>query len=590
MALVPDQKFSTFDNGGDLQVGDIIVGLRNGLNTRFNYTGQLPLGFIVPISQGGTDANNVVDARSNLGLGTMAIQNANAVAITGGSADLQSGSVVDAPVLSTDLVNKAYADSIASGFTFINPVNAASTANFNSTYNNGSSGVGATLTATSNGAFSLDGQSGVLNNRYLIKNQTNTFENGIYALTQVGDGSNPAILTRATDFDTPSEIQPGDLVPVLAGTTNGGTMWLQFATVNTVGSDPITFTQFTPSFNNIVTINGTQTITGTKTFSAATSYTDQINVDNINLNGNTISTTNTNGNLNILPDGTGNVGIGNSSFTPNSKLEVRSTSSGAATSVFRLTNNASALNTEVQLALQPNTSSTRAALITSTQTILGNYADLKFYVVNASDPVLAMSIAVSRAITMYNGLTIAGGSLTLGATQAVNQILTDTTMSGAANTNMYTGLAIKTYVDNQLATNEITDWVAYTPTFTGFGTVSNVEVWSRRVGDTLEIRGIFVSGASTAVEARMTLGFNGTNANVTSSNTKIPSISLCGYGCTNANAAAQYTILIEQNIGYITFGLQSSGNAGLTKKTGSALLLSTNGLSFFCSIPIDTWP
>lgn len=171
-----------------------------------------------------------------------------------------------APVSPNDVVNKAYADSIASGFTFINPVNAASTANFNSTYSNGSSGVGATLTATSNGAFSLDGQAGVLNNSYLIKDQTNTFENGIYILTQVGDGSTPAILTRATYFDQPSEIQPGDLVPVLAGTVNGGTLWLQTATVTTVGTSPITFIAFLPAFSNIVTISGNQTITGDKTF------------------------------------------------------------------------------------------------------------------------------------------------------------------------------------------------------------------------------------------------------------------------------------------------------------------------------------
>jgi hypothetical protein len=85
MALVPDQKFSTFENGGDLIVGDIIVGLRDGLNTRFTYTGTLPPGVIVPIANGGTGATTASGARTNLGLGTIAVQDANAVAITGGT-------------------------------------------------------------------------------------------------------------------------------------------------------------------------------------------------------------------------------------------------------------------------------------------------------------------------------------------------------------------------------------------------------------------------------------------------------------------------------------------------------------------------
>lgn len=85
MALVPDQKFSTFQDGGDLVVGDIIVGLRDGLNTRFDFTGELPPGVIVPITQGGTGATTAAQARINLGLGTIAVQDANAVAITGGS-------------------------------------------------------------------------------------------------------------------------------------------------------------------------------------------------------------------------------------------------------------------------------------------------------------------------------------------------------------------------------------------------------------------------------------------------------------------------------------------------------------------------
>ncbi len=100
MALVPDQKFSTFNNGGDLVVGDIIVGLRGGLNTRFNYTGELPPGVIVPISNGGTGATTAATARTNLGLGTMAVQNASAVAITGGTLDAVtlSNSLLGTPV------------------------------------------------------------------------------------------------------------------------------------------------------------------------------------------------------------------------------------------------------------------------------------------------------------------------------------------------------------------------------------------------------------------------------------------------------------------------------------------------------------
>jgi len=40
MALVPDQKFSTFQNGGNLVNGDIVVGLRGGINTRFVFGGS----------------------------------------------------------------------------------------------------------------------------------------------------------------------------------------------------------------------------------------------------------------------------------------------------------------------------------------------------------------------------------------------------------------------------------------------------------------------------------------------------------------------------------------------------------------------
>ncbi len=60
MALVPDQKFSTFFNGGDLEVNDIVVGLRNGINTRFIYTGELPPGTVIPVENGGTGLTSLI--------------------------------------------------------------------------------------------------------------------------------------------------------------------------------------------------------------------------------------------------------------------------------------------------------------------------------------------------------------------------------------------------------------------------------------------------------------------------------------------------------------------------------------------------
>lgn len=50
-----------------------------------------------------------------------------------------------------------------------------------------------------------------------------------------------------------------------------------------------------------------------------------------------------------------------------------------------------------------------------------------------------------------------------------------------------------------------TDWISYTPTFTGFGTVSTQEFEYKRVGDSVIIRGNFTCGTPTATEAQITL-------------------------------------------------------------------------------------
>lgn len=166
------------------------------------------------------------------------------------------------PVASTDAANKQYVDDVAQGLNIHAASYAATTANLNATYSNGSSGVGATLTnAGTQAAFATDGTTPPINSRILVRLQTNTAENGIYTLTTVGDGSTNWVLTRATDFDTAVEIAGGDFTFVDNGSTLANTGWVNVDEVTTVGTDPIVFQQFsgagTYTASNGVVLNGT---------------------------------------------------------------------------------------------------------------------------------------------------------------------------------------------------------------------------------------------------------------------------------------------------------------------------------------------
>ena len=148
------------------------------------------------------------------------------------------------PVNDQDAATKKYVDSTAQGLDTKASVVAASTANFAATYDNGTSGVGATLTASANGALSLDGDSPSAGDRVLMKDQTAALQNGIYTVTTVGDGGTAAVLTRATDFDAGSEI-PSGYAFVEGGNTQAGNGYVCVSEAPvTVGTTAITFEQF----------------------------------------------------------------------------------------------------------------------------------------------------------------------------------------------------------------------------------------------------------------------------------------------------------------------------------------------------------
>jgi len=169
------------------------------------------------------------------------------------SVALTTGTITTAPSSSTDIVNKSYADSIASGVNFHAACNYATTAALAAnTYNNGASGVGATLTAVAVGTLTIDGYTlvvGDVGKRLLIKNEVTTANNGAYVLTQAGTVLLPYILTRATDYDTSgsgtNEVDQGDLILVISGTTNANTSWVQQTPLPiTIGTTAIVFIQF----------------------------------------------------------------------------------------------------------------------------------------------------------------------------------------------------------------------------------------------------------------------------------------------------------------------------------------------------------
>ena len=171
-------------------------------------------------------------------------------AITATSAALTTGTISTTPVNNTDIVNKQYADAIASGIHFHEAVALATTAALPAnTYNNGTSGVGATLTGNANGALSVDSTLTIAAERILVKNEVAGANNGVYVVTQVGSAGTPYILTRSTDMDTVGtgvdQIDEGDFFLVTSGVANLNTAWVQqTAPPITIGTTPIVFQQF----------------------------------------------------------------------------------------------------------------------------------------------------------------------------------------------------------------------------------------------------------------------------------------------------------------------------------------------------------
>jgi len=248
-------------------VSDTEIGYLNGVTSGI----QSQIDGKISSSSTDTLTNKTINLANNTVSGTLAqfnsaISDDDILPISGGTL---TGALTlsGAPTESLHAATKAYVDSAVEGLHVHPSVRVATTTNV------------ALATALENGDV-LDGITLVTGDRILVKDQTTKSENGIYVVQASGQP------TRATDFDTASEVDSGDFVFVDLGNTYANTGWVQINTPATIGTDAIEFVQFSGAgtytagtgltldgtvfsiANTVATLSGTQVLTN-KTINGA---------------------------------------------------------------------------------------------------------------------------------------------------------------------------------------------------------------------------------------------------------------------------------------------------------------------------------
>lgn len=339
------------------------------------------------------------------------------------------------PTNDTDAASKAYVDALQQGLSWKSAVRVATTGGI----------------SLSGPGSAIDGVALAVGNRVLVKNQSTASENGIYIFNGTA-----AAMTRASDMDSATEFD-GSAVFVQEGTTNQNTGWTETATVTTVGTDPVTFVQFS----------------GGAVYTFGTG---------LNLSGNTV-TVNLGAGIGELPSG--NVGIDLYNTASGALIlttDGSARSTGAASQLHLLLNGSGGLAQDAS-GLKINAASvTNAMLANSTHglaadtgtssvalgqtlTISGTAAQGISTSVSGQTVTLTIANATSSAkgvASFGTGLAVASGAVTLNASLD-NLTNVSGTVAGASGSLLYKNgstwqpIAASTFANSNIAIENLSN-------------------------------------------------------------------------------------------------------------------------------------
>jgi hypothetical protein len=434
---------TSFDGSSAVTIAiDSTVATLSGTQSLTNKTIDASLNTLSNIPNSSLTNSQITLGTTNIALGGTALTPAGLTSVT----------VTQNPTSDFQLATKQYVDGlVSSGITYHTPVKYEvpnTTGNLNATYNQpGGAGVGVGATLTNAGAlvaFAPDGPTASSGDRILIYNQTNQFENGIYTVTTVGNGSTAWVLTRATDADTyglksPNSLGNGDAFFITAGLTGAGETYVcNTAGPITFGTTAITFVQISDSTlytaGTGLTLSGTQfSISNTAVTAGSYGSASKTLTATVNAQGQLTALADTD--ISIAPSQINatipNSGLTNSSITINgSAISLGgSVSVGTVTSVGATAPVASSGGSTPTISMSQANTTTDGYLSSTDWNTFNSKGTGSVTSVSGTGTVSGISL--SGTVTTTGNLTL-GGSLDLSAPPAI----------GGTTPNLITGTTI----------------------------------------------------------------------------------------------------------------------------------------------------